>query len=156
LPVLILSCPRLSPDWELHALRALVKPQTGAGLYHKNPNQLWRAGDGQTVATLLKRFAEVFGYEAVSHQPDSGDFHLLIEVDQKDAQLGRALAVLMSRHFADRWFALDRLYLKDGRFYRRSRRYKLQLRPASDVHLPKPLRAQLRGLLPCKTSPSNV
>src|SRR5687767_15860243 len=33
---LLLACPRLSPEWELSALRALIKPQLGSRIRHRN------------------------------------------------------------------------------------------------------------------------
>ncbi len=58
-----------------------------------------------------------------------------------------ALAQLISRRLPELWFVIDRLFVNDGMFYRRQFGYKLNLVPASNVHLPRAIRAALRGVI---------
>jgi hypothetical protein len=44
------------------------------------------------------------------------------------------------------WITLERLFVRDGRFYRRERGYKFDLVEATNVHLSRATRAALRGL----------
>ena len=58
-----------------------------------------------------------------------------------------ALALVLSQRLPDLWFVLDRLFVKAGRFYRRERGVKLNLVPATNVHLTRAVRGALRDLL---------
>jgi hypothetical protein len=58
-----------------------------------------------------------------------------------------AFPLVLSRRLPDLWFTLDRLFVHAGVFYRRQFGYKLNLVPATNVHLPRATRAALRGAL---------
>ncbi len=76
-----------------------------------------------------------------------GEFFLVGQVPDGQDDVGRAVAVALSRAVPDHWWVLGRLFLLDGRFHRRRRGYRLELVHAADVHLPRDVRAKLRGLV---------
>jgi hypothetical protein len=59
----------------------------------------------------------------------------------------KALAMLLSRRLPNLWLVLGRLFVRDGKFYRREFGYKLNLVQAHDVHLRQDIRAAMRRLL---------
>ena len=58
-----------------------------------------------------------------------------------------ALALILSQRLPEHWFVLDRLFVNAGVCFRRQFGYKLNLVPASNVHLPRAIRAALRPLI---------
>ena len=55
--------------------------------------------------------------------------------------------MLLSRHLPGLWLVLDRLFIRDGRFFRRERGFKMNLVEASNVHLTRAIRDAVRGEL---------
>lgn len=87
------------------------------------------------------------GFEPAVHFPEAGDFYFVIELHEAQLEAARAMALILSRRLPGAWLTLDRLFVRDGRFYRRQRGFKLQLVRASDVHLSRATRARLKGVL---------
>jgi hypothetical protein len=83
------------------------------------------------------------------HFPGGGDFWFLVEATESQADALKALAVVLSKRLPGVWLTLDRLYVRDGRFFRRKRdnTFKFRLVPSTSVHLPRAVRAALRGLV---------
>ena len=167
-PAAMLACPRRSPAWEFESLEVLMRPHD----YRREAIAHRRAVAGEGEAAGLQPFAPADAARAVAVArdaagrlglpalgddavalPPAGDYHLVVAfaLAADAADLARALAVAVSRAVPAAWFTLDagprRLFLLGGRFHRRERGYKLNLRPARDVHLPRGVRAKLRGLV---------
>ena len=148
---LVLGCPRVSPEWELGALRVLMKPHdwTRGAIEHRRPEQAWPAGAHEVSVAARDAVRERIGFGPELHFPDGGDFFLVAEVTQRDVDAARALALALalSRRLPGLWLTLDRLFVRDSKFYRRERGFKFDLVDASSVHLPKAMRAALRGVV---------
>jgi hypothetical protein len=147
LPAVVLACPRVSPEWEAAALRALIKPQHGGAIRHRRGEQRWPAGATAVVREVARVCAERLGFEPVIHLPDEGDFLLAASIPAGSAEEGKAMALMLSQRLPELWFVYGRLIVHGGRFLRRRKRggYKLQLVPASDVHVRRDVRGALRG-----------
>jgi hypothetical protein len=143
---LLLACPKISPEWELAALRALLKPQTKSAIAHRSGHQPWPREAREIILGISLELSQRLGTAFVPQFPRRGDFFMIIDVAGPDLMAARALAVAISRKLAGVWFTLDRLAIRDGCFFRRRRGYKLQYGPARDVHLPGPARRALRAM----------
>jgi hypothetical protein len=154
---LLFACPRVSPDWELSTLSALMKPTPGrrGALEHRSGEQAWGPAAEAGLAASIQVVRERFGAE-VAMQRAEGEYHFVAEYAPAQAAEFRALALILSRTLPELWFTLDRLFVHGGVFYRRQFGYKLKLVPASDVHLPRAVRAALRGALPPCPTPSSA
>ncbi len=145
-PVL-LAIPRLAPDYELAAVRALIKPQTKGAVLHRSGQQSWPGDAPARIESARQIVRDRLGYEPQPHLPEAGDFFMVVTVPPEDRPAGLALALMLSRAFPQTWLIFDRLFVRDGAFYRRRRRFLLELTRANDVHLPRAVRAALRGAL---------
>jgi hypothetical protein len=143
----------VSPVWELSTRAALMRPTAArrGKVEHRGAGQPpWPEDGAERVAWVVSTVAERLGTDAASwgvQLPPAGEFFLIGQVPGGQAEVGRAVAVALSRALPHHWFVLGRLFLQDGRFYRRRRGYRLELVPATDVHLPRDVRAKLRGLV---------
>src|SRR5215218_868683 len=152
LAVHLLACPRVSPDWELGALRALMKPHdwTRGVIEHRTAGQPWSCDQARVAETAVADVASRLKFDppATLHLPDAGDFWFVVEIPEPQEHVARALAVVLSKRLPGLWLTLDRLYVRDGRFFRRRRdnTFKFRLVPATSVHLQRSVRAALRGL----------
>ena len=142
-----LACARMSPQWELAALRALMKPQTKEAILHRSAVQAWPAQADDALTRALAIVRDRLEFCPRVHRPGAGDFHLLVEFPPERIEEAKALALLLSQKVPGSWFNLGRLLLKNGRFFRRERGYKLQLVPATNVHLKRQIRQALTGHL---------
>ena len=145
----LLACPRVSPEWELGALRVLMKPHdwTRGAIEHRRPDQRLRRGARDQVESARQLFRQRLDADFEVHFPDAGDFFFVAEVPDDRLDAARAFALLLSARLPGVWLTLDRLFVLDGRFYRRQRGYKFNLVPASNIHLPRDVRAALRDVL---------
>jgi hypothetical protein len=146
---LIFGCPRVSPEWELGTLHALMKPkpQTRGAVEHWDGRQAWHAQAEGVLARALADAAQRLGTALDVHRPAAGEYHFLAPFTPDQAPEVLALALIVSRRLPDLWFVVDRLFVHGGVFHRRQFGYKLNLVPASNVHLTRPIRAALRGVL---------
>lgn len=144
---ILFACPRISPQWELGALRALIKPQTKEAIVHKPAGQKLPSGARQRVSDVSVTVAQRLGFAPAIHWPGAGNYTFAAEVEPRDTPNARALALAISRELPGVWLVLGRLFVRDGQFYRRERGYKLNLVPASNVHIARPIRAALNGVL---------
>ena len=147
--LLLLACPRVSPEWELRALRVLMKPHdwTRRAVGHRAPAQQWPRHAAERVEEARRIARERIDFHVNIHLPQAGDFFLLAEVAERRVAEGRAFALVLSRRLPGLWFAFDRLFARDGRLFRRERRFKFDLVEAKSVHLPRAVRAALRDVL---------
>lgn len=152
-PQTLLACPRVSPEWELSTLAALMRPTPArrGKVEHRGGGQPgWPADAPERVAWVLSSVADRLGLDLTPwalNLPAAGEYFLLGRVPPEMNDAGRAVAVALSRAVPDHWFVLGRLFLLDGHFYRRRRGYRLDLVRAADVHLRRDVRARLRGLV---------
>ena len=145
----MLTCPRVSPQGELGALRVLMKPHdwTRAAIEHKEPQQNWPARATAAVEEIRRAVAERLEFTPDMHLPDDGDFYLLADAPEDRVEHLRATGVALSRRLPGLWLTVDRLFVRDGRFFRREKCFKFNLVEAKSVHLSRPVRAALRGLV---------
>ena len=152
---LLLEVPALSPQRQLHALRAFVKPHdwTREAVRHRletdadgSIEQEWRDG---YAPLALAAASEAAGRLGVTFKKiDRGEARLRLRFsDATGEDLSRAVAVVCSSRLPRTWWTLGRLSLFGGRFWRRERGRLLHLRPAADVHLRRDIRAAVRDLL---------
>jgi hypothetical protein len=145
--MVLLACPRVAPDWELNALRALMKPQTRNRIEHAPALQSWKPAAEAVIRSACREVKSRIGYGPALHFPDSGDYAFAAEVGSAAIEEAKGLALVISTRFPELWFVFGRLLIRGGEFYRRERGIKLNLIVASNVHLTRPIRAALRDLL---------
>ena len=144
---LLLACPRVAPDWELGALRALMKPQTRGAIAHRAAAQAWPRGAAEVIEQSRGVARERIGFDADIRFALAGDYFFAAEVARSACEEAKGFTLLLSKRLPGLWFVLGKLFVKAGRFYRRERGFKLNLVPATNVHLTRPIRAALRDLL---------
>lgn len=144
---LLLACPRVSPEWELAALKTLIKPQMGGRIAHRHGLQPWPRDGEAMVTQIATRVNELVGFAPAFHFPTSGDYQFAASFTPAQQHEARGLALAISKALPGVWLTCERLFLRDGQFYRRRRGFMLELSPARDVHLPAGLRAALRDVL---------
>jgi hypothetical protein len=146
-PTLLLGCPRICPDWEYAALRALIKPQTKGAILHRPALQKWPARGAAVVADCRALVVARLGVDLPVETVDRGDYWLAGQIHAEQEPFARALAVLLSRRLGPLWLVLGGLFVREGRFFRRQRGYKFHLKAARDVHLRREVRAALGDVL---------
>ena len=151
---LLLACPRISPEWELGALRALIKPQLKDAIRHRAAGQALARDARQRVDGAIDLVAGRIGYRAAVHWPEAGDFLFVAEILPGELDEAKALALVLSCRLPGAWLVLGRLFVRDGGFFRRERGFRLNLVPAANVHLSRPIRSALNGALSCEASTS--
>ena len=144
---ILLGLPRISPQWELGALHALIKPQTGSAIRHLPAKQRVPKDLAQRVADALQTVADRLDYRPTLHWPAEGDYFFATEVPSAQTPEARALTMILSHHLPGTWLVLGRLFVRDGVFFRRERGFKLNLIPATNIHLTRPIRSALAGVL---------
>jgi hypothetical protein len=146
---LIFACPRVSPEWELGMLHVLMKPKplTRSVVEHRKGEQPWSAAADASLEEVLTILKDRLETSLVTHRQAEGEYHFLIEFTSPQKPEVLALAQMLSRRLPDLWFVIDRLFVNAGAFHRRQFGYKLNLVPATNVHLPRAIRAALRGVL---------
>lgn len=144
---LLLAVPRVAPDYELGALMVLMKPKPHRkeAIAHRSAEQAWDAGLRRNVEAARQVAVDRLGYAPELQFPDAGDYRLVLRVPPGDRLPAMAFAVVLSQMLPETWLVFGRVFLRGGRFYRRERGFKLNLVPATNVHLPRELRAAIRN-----------
>jgi hypothetical protein len=150
---LLLVCPRISPEWELNSLRSLMKPK-GYKL-HQPHDQTWPRNAMKRIAETIHDARERLGIVPAVHQKPEGEYFFIAEFDRADADAARTWAVLLSSRLPKLWFVLDRLMIRNGRFFRRENGFKLFLVQATNVHLPRAMRSAVQDLI-APTKPQEI
>jgi|SRR5688572_28286949 len=135
-----LVCPRISPEWELAAQLALVKPKpyTKDKIAHRDPQQPWPRGGRRVVQ-------EVVGDAEVTFA-DGGDNHVVIDFGEMSAARAKRLSRKLSRALPELWFVLDdEVFLRGGVVYQRTGRYNLELVRANRTRLRRAVRFGFLG-----------
>jgi hypothetical protein len=135
----VLSCPRRSPEWELAARLALVKPKpyTKDKIAHRDPEQRLPRNARRIVAELLPA--------APAQYPASGEHRLIVSFEKIEPSRAKRSSRKLSRSLPELWFELTDetghvSYLRDGVSYLRAGKYKLELVRASRVRLRRAVR----------------
>jgi hypothetical protein len=117
-----LVCPRISPQWELAAQLALVKPKpyTKDKIAHRHPRQPWPRNARRIIEKCVN------GSVAITF-PRTGEHRMIAELSDVTPAQAKRFARRLSRCLPELWFALDELYLRDGVVYARTGRYNLEL-----------------------------
>lgn len=131
-----------------------MKPQLKDAISHQSAAQPIPKKLRERVETVLGIVDECLGYRPAVHWPESGDYVFAIEVRPADLVAAQALATVLSVRIPDVWLVLGRLFVREGKFFRRNRGYRLDLVPAASVNLPRPIRSALNGVLRCEASTS--
>ena len=145
----IFGCPRVSPEWELGAFLALTKPkpQHAGTILNARAQQPWPKRAAQQFEAVRAIVGERLGYHPNVHLGAAGDYHFIAEVSDAEVPLARAAALMLSKRTPGMWFVVGRIFVRDGRFFRRERGYKLNLVEATNVHLPREVHGALRGVI---------
>lgn len=148
---LLLACPRVCPEWELSTVAALMKPKPilRSAVAHRTGEQSWPVDGAERARVVLLALEREMGQRLPVHLQPAGEYHLVGELgatSREAVDQARAVAVALSRTAPGCWFVLGRLFVREGRFYRRRFGYRLELVAASDVHLSRPMRQLIRML----------
>ena len=143
----LLACPRLCPRWEIDALRALTKPQLKQTILFREAQQNWPKDAHGIITQLHRQLIDRVNLSAEFHFPDAGDYYFLADFPANEFDAAKAAAVAISRKFPDLWFSLDRLLVREGCFFRRDRRVRFTVSRTTTIHLPRLMRAALRGIV---------
>ena len=142
----LVACPRISPEWELAALKALIKPQTKGAILHRAGEQVMTGDLAEEIRRVVREFGERTEFRPEVHWPEGGDYHFAATVAARDVELTRALAAGVSRVKPGLGLVVGKLLVCEGKFYRRRRGVKLELAEATSVRVPRELRAVLEGI----------
>ncbi len=142
-----MGCPRICPEWEMAALRALMKPQLKDAILHRPAQQPWPRDALERIGCLRQQLANRTGYDPSLHLPPDGDYYLVSAVAPSEEVQARAFALALSKQFRQTWFVVGRLFVRDRAFWRRRFGTQLTIARASNVHLPRELRSVLRGII---------
>jgi hypothetical protein len=143
---ILLGVPRWSPQWELSALRALMKPQTRGAIEHTSPVQQLPANAEANVRRLCAVLAERLVVGLDPHFPNDGDYLLAIRLPGDRWLESLATAATLSTHLPDCWLTVGRVFVRGGRIYNRERGYKLLLRESSTHRVPREMLGVIRDL----------
>ena len=136
-----LVCPRISPEWELAAQLALVKPKpyTKDKIAHRDPKQPWPRGARRVIVECLAgRATAVF--------PGDGEHHAVVDFGDVEPARAKRLARTLSRCLPELWFVLDEVvFLRGGVVYQRTGRYNLELVRANRTRLRRAVRFGFLG-----------
>jgi hypothetical protein len=141
----VLACPRISPQWELAAQLALVKPKpyTKSAMGGHDPRQRWPRTGRAIVDELLGKLPA--GTASVRY-PRDGDQLLIIEINGDVPGVAKRFARRLSRALPELWFTLTpSTYVCDGQFYRRCGKYNLELVRTTRVKLRRAIRFGFLG-----------
>lgn len=122
---IVFRCPSVSPEYELRAFIALVKPQFKRAVTHRSGRQVLPRAAGRIVGELIANLGPRVAARTEGRVCPADDNLLQIEFDPRDARRARALAIDISTRFASLWFFFNDRLLHGGRFYRRQGRYRL-------------------------------
>src|SRR3954467_13663179 len=103
---LLFACPRVAPDWDLAALRALMKPQTRGAIAHRKALQPWSAGAVGVIESARQHVHARLGFDVELHFPSDGDYFLAAEVEHAACEEAKGYALVASKRLPELWFVL--------------------------------------------------
>jgi hypothetical protein len=125
-----------------------MKPQVRAKIVNRHATQAWAGPRAEAVIRAACRdVRERLGYGPPLHFPQAGDYHFAATVEGGAVEEAKGFALVVSTRLPELWFVLGELFVKAGAFHRRERGIKLNLVEATNVHLTRPIRSALRGLI---------
>jgi hypothetical protein len=145
---LFLAVPRISPEWELAARLALVKPKpyTKRIIEHNAPRQPWPRNARRLVESFIDELSGDVASSLRFDFPRIGEHRLRVELIDLRPLVARRIARELSRLLPELWFTLgDADYLRAGVFYRRVGKYKLELVRSRNVRLRRSIRFGFLG-----------
>ncbi|CAN5571919.1 hypothetical protein BH10PLA1_BH10PLA1_12210 [soil metagenome] len=145
--MLLLGLPRSSPQWELAALRALMKPQTRGAIEHTSPRQQLPRGAEAIVRRLCEVLAERLVIDLTPHFPDGGDYLIAMQLPGDRWAESLAVAKTLSANLPGCWLTIGRVFVRGGQFFNRERGYKLTLRLSTHHRVPRAMAAAIRDLI---------
>src|SRR3954469_13364269 len=97
-----LVCPRISPEWELAAQLALVKPKpyTRDKIAHRDPQQPWSRNAPKVIAQWLE------GLGLTAEFPKAGDHRMIVAFRKIEPARVKRIARKLSRCLPELWFML--------------------------------------------------
>jgi hypothetical protein len=118
----LLSCPTISPEWELAAQLALVKPKpyTKDKIQHASARQRWPRRARRLIDEFVTAHALTATYASSPHR-------VVIDMTGIAPSRAKRLARKLSRLLPTLWFDFAGSYLRDGEFHTRRGRYRLEL-----------------------------
>jgi hypothetical protein len=145
----LISCPRVSPEYELNAMQALMKPneRTKGKIAHVCGEQILGAEEWERVERVWREAKDRLGFAGKMHWPAEGDYWFAVTFGMEELEEAKGVASAISRALPGVWLTVGRVLVRDGRFVRRRYGYKLKLVPATNVHLRRDIRAGLKGLV---------
>ncbi|MEA2734188.1 MAG: hypothetical protein QOE14_639 [Humisphaera sp.] len=149
-----LVCPRISPEWELAAQLALVKPKpyTKDKIAHRAPEQHWARNARKIIVECLESWGapgpgvrrpgdKSPGLAIAVEFPKSGEHRMIADLGEMEPARAKRLARKLSRSLPDLWFTFDdAMYFRDGVVYQRTGRYNLELVRAGRTRLRRAVR----------------
>jgi hypothetical protein len=119
----VMTCPTISPEWQLAAELALVKPKpyTKDKIQHATARQRWP----RNARRIVDDFAAA--HELTATYASRGPNRVLIDMTRVTPPRAKRLARKLSRLLPTLWFDFAGSYLRDGEFHTRRGRYRLEL-----------------------------
>jgi hypothetical protein len=144
----LLGVQRSSPEWELGALHALMKPKprTRAAIEHRDSRQPWPLDGEDRVRAVCTALENRLGVEFTPEFPQGGDFYLAIQLPASAWPESLAIARVLSNRLPGCWLTIGRVFVLDGVFYNRERGFKLTLVPSKHHRVPRAVAARVKGL----------
>ncbi len=142
----LLGLPRFSPEWELSALQALMRPQEKGRIAHRHGKQSIRRDLRRVVESIWSALNHALGELPELHFPTGGEYVFIATFDRLDEPRARAAAIALSAKLFDTWIVAGTLFIRGGVFFRRQRKYRLRLVRANDIHLSRLLRAAIKSI----------
>ena len=124
-----LICPRMCPQWEFAARLALVKPKpyTKGAIVHRDPRQRWPRAARRIIAAVIAQLSSDDRESMSIEFPSDGENRVVIDFMQVNPVRMNGIAKRISRELPELWFSLGPVYLRNGEFFRRWGKYKLEL-----------------------------
>ena len=119
----------MCPQWEFAARLALVKPKpyTKEAIAHRKPRQRWPRAARRVIEELMAGLPADLRDAVQVEFPIDGDNRLVIDFTKTTPTRAMSIAKRLSRALPDLWFSIGPVYLRNGEFFRRWGRYKLEL-----------------------------
>ena len=145
---LVLTCPRVSPEWQLAATLALVKPKpyTKRIIEHSDPKQPWPRNARRVICDFVERLDSSLAGVLTVDFPARGEHRLTIEFTGEYIAHAKRVARRLSKLLPELWFVLGETeYVRAGVFYHRVGKYKLELVRSTRVRLRRAVRFGFYG-----------
>jgi hypothetical protein len=140
---LVLTCPRISPEWQLAATLALVKPKpyTKRMIQHRDAKQPWPRNARRIICDFVGTLDSSLAGVMTVDFPTRGEHRLTVEFTGEYVAQAKRIARRLSKLLPELWFVLGETeYARGGVVYHRVGKYKLELVRARRVRLRRAVR----------------